>query len=346
MTVHGAKGLEAPYVILADATADPANLGQRNAPLDFHGFAQPVPVIRPKAEELLPPFDRNIELQKAWDLEEHWRLLYVAMTRASERLVVAGIKPSRVTPENSWHKRVERGLASLGAVQEEDQRWGAVMRYRGTVPQRRSVARSSRIELQPPRIPEWARTAAPAESRPPQPLAPSQLAEDREPALPPTPQSRLAARRGTLIHQLLERLADVAVADRRERALDWLESSAGLADLWEREEISEQVCLVLSDPRFSALFGPGSLGEAPLAATLADGRVIAGTADRLLIETDRVSVLDFKTGRVPESEADIPSAHRAQMQAYSDALRVIFPDRAVSAALLYTAGPALFELPS
>jgi ATP-dependent helicase/nuclease subunit A len=74
--------------------------------------------------------------------------------------------------------------------------------------------------------------------------------------------------------------------------------------------------------------------------------VIAGTADRLLIEESRVSVLDFKTGRVPENEAAIPVAHRAQMQAYVDALRVIFPDREVAAALLYTSGPRLFELPS
>jgi ATP-dependent helicase/nuclease subunit A len=101
---------------------------------------------------------------------------------------------------------------------------------------------------------------------------------------------------------------------------------------------------VLNDPRFASLFGPGSLGEAPLAATLPDGRVIAGTADRLLIEEDRVSVLDFKTGRLPQTDAQIPAAHRAQMEAYSQALRVIFPGRRVRAALLYTSGPKLIEV--
>jgi ATP-dependent helicase/nuclease subunit A len=138
----------------------------------------------------------------------------------------------------------------------------------------------------------------------------------------------------------------VESSQRRERALVWLERSASVADAAERSEIAEQVCGVLSDPRFSALFGPESLGEAPLAATLPDGRVIAGTADRLLIEERRVSVLDFKTGRIPHGEADIPAAHRAQMDAYLAALRVIFPGRDIRAALLYTAGPKLFELPS
>jgi len=136
----------------------------------------------------------------------------------------------------------------------------------------------------------------------------------------------------------------VPAGDRKDRALAWLESSAGVFDPAQRDEIATQVCAVLSDARFSSLFGPGSLGEAPLAATLPDGRVIAGTADRLLIEDGQVSVLDFKTGRVPASDSALPAAHRAQMSAYVQALQVIFPDRTVRAALLYTAGPQLFEL--
>jgi ATP-dependent helicase/nuclease subunit A len=346
MTVHGAKGLEAPYVIVADATADPANLGRRNPPLELPIAREKVPVIRPKKAELVPPFDIIIAAEQARDLEEHWRLLYVAMTRASERLVVAGIKPSRRVPENSWHRRVELALMSLGVMPEEDERWGAALRYRGLVPPRKLQPRSSRVTVGLPNVPEWARAAAPVEPRPPRPLAPSQVAEDRETAPPPSAASRMAARRGTLIHQLLERLADVPVADRRVRALDWLEHSAGLTEEAQRDEIADQVCAVLSDLRFVALFGPGSLGEAPLAATLPDGRVIAGTADRLLIEENRVSVLDFKTGRVPGSAAAIPAAHLAQMKAYSEALQIIFPERDIRAALLYTAGPQLFELAS
>ncbi len=88
----------------------------------------------------------------------------------------------------------------------------------------------------------------------------------------------------------------------------------------------------------------GSLGEAPLAATLPDGRVIAGTVDRLLVEDEHVFVIDFKTGRVPAAEADVPNSHRAQMAAYSEALQVIFPGRRVTASLLYTAGPKLIEV--
>src|SRR5947209_4338299 len=133
MTVHGAKGLEAPYVILADATADPANLGRRNPPLIVPIGSEAVPVIRPRNAELVEPFASLMAREQAHDLEEHWRLLYVGMTRASERLVVAGIKPTRGVPENSWYRRVERALASLGAAPEADPRWTAARRYRGHI---------------------------------------------------------------------------------------------------------------------------------------------------------------------------------------------------------------------
>ena len=167
---------------------------------------------------------------------------------------------------------------------------------------------------------------------------------DDEAAPPPSEAMRASAVRGTLIHQLLERLVPLAPEHRQERALRWLQKAAGVEDEPTRQEIAEQVCRVLSDRRYSALFGPGSLGEAPLAATLADGRVIAGTVDRLLIEEGRISVIDFKTGRVPETEDEIPNSHRAQMAAYVEALRVIFPNRDVRAALLYTAAPKLMEI--
>jgi ATP-dependent helicase/nuclease subunit A len=170
------------------------------------------------------------------------------------------------------------------------------------------------------------------------------MSVDDETAPPPSEAMRAAARRGTLIHQLLERLIAVDPDRRREAALRWLERSAGVSDEQLASEIAGQVCSILSDAQFGALFGAGSLGEAPLAATLPDGRVIAGTADRLLVEESRISVIDFKTGRVPATDSEIPASHRAQMAAYAEALRVIFPGREVRAALLYTVGPKLVEL--
>src|SRR5206468_279322 len=169
MTVHGAKGLEAPYVILADATADPANLGRRNPPLNLPVDGEKVPVIRPRKAELVEPFSSIIALEQARDLQEHWRLLYVGMTRAAERLVVAGIQPSRGVPENSWYKRVERALTTLAAAPEDDSRWGAATRYRGDIAPRSVLPKAARTAPAPALVPDWARASAPAEPRPPRP---------------------------------------------------------------------------------------------------------------------------------------------------------------------------------
>ncbi|HET9810825.1 MAG TPA: double-strand break repair helicase AddA [Sphingomicrobium sp.] len=347
MTVHGAKGLQSPVVIVADATGDPRKLGRIPVALDIPVQGNLAPVLRPKKNERCPPFAAIIDREAELDLQEHWRLLYVALTRAADRLIVSGVAPkakrdgSDPRPENCWHRAVQNGLMAAGAAPVDDGK--AVRLVYGTDRPVKSRQRRS-IEQPPVAVPDWARTAAPVEARPPRPLAPSALAEDREAAPPPTPGQREAAGRGILIHALLERLPTVPPAERRGAALRWLEHSAGLADLDTRQAIAATVCSLIDDNRFSALFGPGSLAEAPIAATLPDGRVIAGTVDRLLIEPGRVLVVDYKTGRAPERAGDIPESHRLQMDAYSQALAVIFPDRSIEAALLYTANARFFTL--
>ena len=345
MTVHGSKGLEAPFVIIADATSDPKKLGgvsrTINLPVTGVGTA---PLIRPRRAERVSPFAEIMELDEIKDLQEHWRLLYVGLTRAIERLVVAGVQPKGERAENCWHMRVERALQSLGAAPEPDERWGQVLRYAGSVPSRAVQPKSPPRELAPVPVPGWVRLPAPAESRPPRPLAPSAVAQDRDAAAPPSEQLREEARRGTLLHALFERLPDVAPQARRQAALHWLERTGGITDHSTAEAMASQVCGILGDHRFAPLFGPGSLAEAPIAATLSDGRVLAGTVDRLLVEEDRVFVVDFKTGRAPANEGSISRSHLAQMGAYAEALRIIFPGRTVTAALLYTSEAKLYEL--
>src|SRR5688572_29870410 len=104
MTVHGAKGLEAPLVILADATHDPDKVGGTSPVMDvpLPGVGE-IPLVRPRKEECAPIFRALIDATKESDLEEHWRLAYVGLTRAAERLVVAGWKPKREVPSGSWH---------------------------------------------------------------------------------------------------------------------------------------------------------------------------------------------------------------------------------------------------
>ena len=349
MTVHGAKGLEAPVVILADATADPARLGRTPLTLDFEvpGIGV-VPFLRPKKDERMPAFRGDHRRRgKAGS-----RGAYAAsVCRADPRSRPADRERRDAEAEKGWlRSEAAQLLAPYRRAGAWKHRCMAGVGHVGLRYEAGTAARPKRtkdkVSLPFVVIPKWARNPAPAEARPPRPLAPSAIAVDDENAPPPSEAMRAAALRGTWIHQLLEKLPPVEPGARPGAANRWLGRSAGVSDPAVRDEIVAQVCGILSDPQFAELFGANSFGEAPLAATLPDGRVIAGTADRLLIEKDRVSVLDFKTGRVPESAASIPAAHLAQMHAYTAALRVIFPDRQMRAALLYTGGPQLFELQS
>jgi len=348
MTVHGAKGLEAPLVILADATHDPVKVGRRSASLDLPlgNPRRPVPLLRPRTEELVSPYQELIEAQRESDRQEHWRLLYVGLTRAAERLIITGVSPSRgEVVADSWHSRTATALIQLGGLATIGP-WGEGLSWHGNNRSRAPSLRASRRPLDPVTVPEWARRQAPIEERPPRPLSPSASGPDRDATPPPSPELRAAAERGTMLHSLFERLPAVAPADRRSAALAWL-VRAGVSETDRATEIVDAALGVIEDPRFADLFAPDALAEAPIAATLADGRVIAGTVDRLCIGPDLVRVIDFKTGRsVPGSVAALPPAHVAQMQAYAAALEVIFPRRRIEAALLYTHGPTLIAVPT
>jgi ATP-dependent helicase/nuclease subunit A len=153
-------------------------------------------------------------------------------------------------------------------------------------------------------------------------------------------------RRGVLIHRLLERLPDCAPDAREERARTWLARHG--ADLPEdmRAAMIAQALGVLDAPAMAGLFAPGALAEVPLTATVG-GIVITGTADRLLVEANRVTVVDFKTTRRPPRDAgSVSPSTLSQMAAYVAALEAIYPGREVRACVLYTQTPQLIELPA
>ena len=349
MTAHGAKGLQAPLVILADATADPQG-GNRG---DFVKWAPeahdgaPFPVFRPGKAERGGPVDDAVALVDARELEEHWRLFYVAATRAEERLVIAGALGPRSkgeAPGASWYAASRAAFDALGIEEGEGDR-----SFIGTRPQP-PITRKPRGALAAEAIialPGWAKLPAPVEARPPRPLAPSSLGDDLVADPPPGPMLRAAAERGRLVHALLERLPAVMPERRVEAAERWLAGAGGVADSAMRAELAAAALGVLADPRFADLFGADALAEAPIAAVVEGGHVVSGTADRLLVTEERVLVIDFKTGRrAPETLDAVPPYHVRQMAAYVAALEVVFPGRQVEAGLLYTAGPVLFALPA
>lgn len=346
MTVHGSKGLQAPIVILADAT-DEAAFGHRPFPMDL-GEWKKLPVFALSTAEqqglVANAFTKAVEAAQ----QEDWRLFYVAMTRAEEILVIAGTtkEANASVKEGSWHSAAERVLIGLGSAWEDGgARWGQrlVHRVNGRKWDVRGKKQAAPAEAVV--VPDWATRTAPEEARPPRPLAPSQLGDD-DVATPPMGTDRSAAvSRGLLLHKLFERLPPVAPALRAKAAHRWLASQAPALPNDERAAMANEVLRILDDPHYAAIFGPDSLAEVPLSAVV-NGIVVAGIVDRLLVSPERVMVIDYKTGRhIPNGPADVAPAYLRQMAAYCAALEVIFPDRPVSGALIYIGAAKLVPLP-
>ncbi|MGY6551566.1 MAG: double-strand break repair helicase AddA [Erythrobacter sp.] len=355
LTVHGSKGLQAPIVILADATGepgDPHNLELADDPLGEGDSAaqatRKVPLPPLTKSDHHGPIAAAAEAARIAGMQEHWRLMYVAMTRAEEALFIGGSlgkkQRDKGAPEDSWYAQLAPLFTS---DQLADPVWG-MRRERGSraaPPVEAEGGEGAAAIGAEPDLPAWMNTPIGPEPRPPRPLAPSSAGEDRaaDPPLPPDA-ARGAARRGSLIHRLLERLPDLPAAERAEAARLWLARQAGDLPEDARAEMLGHALGVLDHPDFAAIFGPDALAEVPLAAIIG-GVVVSGTADRLLVTADEVVVVDFKTTRRPPGDAAaIPPATLRQMAAYVAALEAIYPRRRVRAAVLYTHAPQLFEV--
>jgi ATP-dependent helicase/nuclease subunit A len=348
MTVHGAKGLEAPVVILPDTTTRASAQGGPLLKTPDGGFLWSAR----KGDDCAASAAARAARAEAGD-RESLRLLYVALTRARDRLIVCGVEPGRPSfKRGSWHDFIERALALpeiAGEVRELGDGEGRIVRRFGPDPAlARATARGSgQLALLPP----WAARPAPAEPTHQRWAAPSQAAQSaRAPAPSPLAQQGGLGRfrRGELVHRLLELLPDLAPDARRDAGLDLLAKERELTPD-QRREMVEAALGVLEDSRFAPVFGPGSRAEVAIAggaAALPAGLVVSGRIDRLLVEPQRVLVADFKTNRPsPDRIEDADGAYIAQMAVYAAVLREIYPDRTVEAALVWTDGPKLMTVP-
>ncbi len=344
MTVHGAKGLQAPVVIMADATRAPTP--ERDAPvlMSFDNGPE-LPVYLKSRSGLSGPIADRIDQLEAAAHREHCRLLYVALTRAEDLLFIGGTLRANATevPPDSWYATVTEAFDTLDHDRIETADWtnGSLCFASGT-PKPPAVVTQAVDPADSVLVPAWLDTPPPLEARPPRPLSPSAIAADDVSAPPQGPAAKAAARRGAALHALFERLPDLPEDRRRAVGEAWCRASVPELDA---AELVSTVLDILADPAFAEVFAPGALVEAPIAAVVGT-LVIAGKVDRLLVRDAGVTIIDFKTGRrVPASAEAVEPYYLRQMAAYVAALEQVFPGRPVTAALLYTEAPRLITLP-
>jgi ATP-dependent helicase/nuclease subunit A len=289
--------------------------------------------------------------------DEYRRLLYVAMTRAADRLIICGADGIRARPRGCWYDLI-RGALDPFLVEEQDN-GEKVLRYRKDaaeppLPLRASVAAAAAETEVEHALPAWLRQPAPMQTPRPAPLSPSAAFDEaigrlaQPEATAADRQSALA--RGRLVHRLLQSLPDIPVEHRRDAAERYLDKAGPDFSTEQRADILRKVLAILDDTNFAALFAPGSRAEVPLVGRLtragADPILVSGQVDRLAVAGGIVLIADYKSDRSVPAKLDEVEPYVAQLALYQGVLARIYPDKTVRAALVFTEAPLLLELPA
>ncbi|MDQ0316749.1 double-strand break repair helicase AddA [Amorphus orientalis] len=367
MTVHGAKGLEAPIVFLADGCAAPVHGSHARKivplpPISHPNAARPL-VWAPNPDHKPSRVADVIEAEQASQKDEYARLLYVAMTRAEDQLIVCGWSPKRGPHEECWYRLIETGLApDLVDVTDDEanvvaREWHGVRTER-TAPPEQDEPAAARTRTP---LPDWARTPAPppvvrAPALSPSGALPHDAGSVRragetdraDPSMDPETVRRTALLRGDLTHRLLELLPDAPPDERPAAGRRILAVHPGAQSL-DGEAIIASVLAILDDPQFAPVFGPGSRPEVAVAGRLPIGgveRLVTGRIDRMVQAGGRVLIVDFKSDRpAPATVDDVPQSYIAQLALYRDVLRPLVGDAALEAALVWTDSGRLMKVP-
>jgi ATP-dependent helicase/nuclease subunit A len=318
MTVHGAKGLEAPIVIMADATDAPRTPRNKFVPVN-EGNAKGLQIF--KTDTLMKPaiITQLSDADATLRAHENMRLMYVAMTRAADELYVCGSHTNDKLNAKSWYVNIKEALLANGSMREiaSDP---DLMKWRlGAEPQKIVVeteALQSKTE-----IPAWAI----------QPLAHKQQATQTPTAPRNSDQfDREAVQRGIAIHRLIELMADAPAADRLALGQRW----AAKLDL--PDSIAIHLNRALQLPNLQKLFGLDGQSEVTVHGIVDGLGVVHGRVDRLAVTADEVMVLDYKTNRIPPLDLGVDHPYTQQMSRYTALLSQAYPGHSLKAGVLWT----------
>jgi ATP-dependent helicase/nuclease subunit A len=356
MTVHGAKGLEAPVVILADTTTRPA--GPRDPRLLALARERAAPgtpdclVWAGAMQTDAGPMAEARSRARAAAADEYRRLLYVAMTRTAEHLIVCGAQGLNGKPKECWYDLVHDALWEAAFEGAADHGNGPVRRWYKT-PAMARAAGAVAAEVRAIESPGWLTRLAPAEPVSVRAVTPSSAFE----GVPPPAHlanggaaQRQALARGRIVHRLLQGLPDIPLERRMTAARRHLAGAADFSEA-EREAMIAEAMALLDHPVFATLFAPGTRAEIPVVGRIAragkPALTVSGQIDRLAVTPAAVLIADYKTDRpAPRQREEVPPAYIAQLALYRAVLRQLYPDREVRAALVWTETPEVMELPA
>jgi len=335
MTIHGAKGLEAPIVILPDTGPI------RNIISDELIINNDYPIWRQKSAEMPTTHKELIDKIKNHQISEKMRLLYVSITRAESWLIICGSGTLPQPEKPCWYQLIESGLSKLNSELNTTDTGQRVSFLDWPDEVKREEPSQQNIELE---VPKWLKTPAPADLKFQNAITPSALELNK---LLETSNSYHSTHqqltRGTALHLLLEHLPAEPKVSRNDRARQLLSTLDSITV----EELISKVEKILCNPDFSYIFDKNSFSEISLSAKLEtlNGQKVIGKIDRLIVNENRILAVDFKSNVVvPKNLNEVPIALIAQMGAYQESLRAIFPNKEIQTAILWTENEFLQEL--
>jgi ATP-dependent helicase/nuclease subunit A len=351
MTVHGAKGLEAPIVIIIDpCTVSGQGREKKDALLPVRIKNIDVPLWNISKDNADPCFNEARIGAEEKALDEHNRLLYVAMTRARDRLVIAPYlgKSPKEPPDQAWFRMIENGLeATQKPLIVRNYPYGTSRLWHDEALTAFSQASQESEPSPAVLVPDWLSRPASFEH------LPVSLRPSDAPAKPETEASYAARQRGTLIHFLLEHLPALPADQQRQAAFTYLRSRAPLLSLKDQSDYVEAALNLLHHPDLKELFSKEARAEVPLAGDIllphaSTAQKITGRIDRLVVREKDIIMADFKTGRPPAAHEDVPEAIVRQMQLYKALLKQLPFEGAVPppirAFVIWTQGAIVREI--
>ncbi len=340
MTIHAAKGLQAPIVFLPDTTQDLKGHASTRAKMLWPEDKTGIPLWSSR-KEFSNKFYTNLQMQELEKTEnESKRLLYVAMTRAEDRLYVCGhgnIKDER----NCWYNLIKRSFPletkeiHFGLDEDDEPLFSKRFEYgQEVVPKK--VAEKTVTKTKTVTLPDWVFKKPNDEPLPPKPLAPSR--QEEEPAInsPLSISDNWKYSRGNIVHKLLEILPDIPKSEWENALTNYLSRPALNIPTTQQTLLTRELLAVLNHPEFTEIFSENSRVEVPIVGLLGTN-VVSGQIDRLVVTENEILIIDYKSNRnPPKNNKDIPSAYLKQMQAYADVIKNIYPEHDIKCALLWT----------
>lgn len=344
MTVHGAKGLQSPIVFLPDTTSIP---GSRRTLFWGNDLMMWCPSSDLKTTKLTEIQNDSQSLE----MQEYRRLMYVALTRAEDRLYILGAEPKRGRPEESWYNLIHQALSSVAVSfhMEVGDLKGMGLRLKSA--QLKEVFYQGdggqKLRKNQP-MPTWISMPLLPENLP-RFFSPSRFEDysKEDVALNTKEISSINSReRGILIHKLLEKLPNLPQEQWMKKSLEFLESNTPVLDPDSHHTIIDQAIKIITHPDLIPYFQPSSVAEVPLIG-IVDGQYFKGQVDRLAIDhvNKTIYILDYKTGdMVPNTVNEVPNTYVKQMQIYGELASKIYPKYKIYKSLFWTKKLKLIHL--